>query len=153
MIRGNIPYDDGHLILSEQERQQVSEEFPEVMKYIRRYGGAYEMLNNDWRYCLYLDDAPPDFIRNNTFVRHRVGLVRNFRIGSTTASVRDRASTPHKFGDSRQPNSDYLLVPRVSSSSRLYIPLGYIDREHNSGKTQLMPFQMLLLSFSEFCPH
>lgn len=40
-----------------------------------------------------------------------------------------KASTPYLFGDIRQPENDYILIPRVSSHRRKYLPIGYISKE------------------------
>jgi hypothetical protein len=36
------------------------------------------------------------------------------------------AITPSLFGEIRQPDTDYLLVPKVSSERRHYIPFGFL---------------------------
>ena len=56
----------------------------------------------------------------------RLELVRNFRLKSKTASVRRDAETPALFTQIRQPTTNFLVVPRVSSERRRYIPIGFM---------------------------
>ena len=129
MIRGSIPYDGGNLLMSQEEYDEVITREPQIVKMIRRYGGAYEMLNNKWRYCLWLADASPADIKSSSFILERVKATKDFREAATTSSVHGKKHTPTLFGDLRQPNSDYLLFPRVSSERRDYMPIGYFTKD------------------------
>ena len=125
LIRGNIPYDDGNLLLSKEEKDDVLFKEPDIAAYIRRYGGAFELLNNKWRYCLWLIDVSPVVIRNSNFIKSRIERCRGFREVKNHKSL----STPSLFGDIRQPKSDYLLIPRISSHRRKYLPIGFVSQE------------------------
>ncbi len=127
LIRGSIPYDDGHLLLSKDEAMLTISEKPELSPYIKKYGGAAELINNSWRYCLWLKNAPPEILRRSAFLKNRIEQVYNFRINSKGQSVSSKAKTPSLFGDIRQPKGIYyLMIPRVSSERRKYIPIGFI---------------------------
>jgi hypothetical protein len=129
LIRGSIPYDDGHLLLLENEALEIKNKYPEISDYIRVYGGAYELINNKWRHCLWLKDASPELIRANPFLKQRIENVYTFRFNSKGQSVKSKASKPSLFGDIRQPTgSNYLLIPRHSSEKRKFIPIGYVDQ-------------------------
>ena len=130
LIRGSIPYDDGHLLLSDDEYQELKSSHPEAMKYVRRYGGSLEMIRDKWRYCLWLVNADPGEIKKSSFILSRIEKVRQFRINSKGQTVSGKANTPSLFGDMRQPVGDfYLLIPRHSSERRKYIPIGFIPQE------------------------
>ena len=129
MIRGSIPYDGGNLLLSAQEAQQIVDEYPQAADYIRRYGGAAEMLRGEWRYCLWLRGASPSLIRNTPPILARVAATKAFREAASTAAVRRKVDIPTEFGDIRQPSSDYLMFPRVSSERREYMPIGYFSAD------------------------
>jgi hypothetical protein len=129
LIRGSIPYDDGNLLISEIEAFEIKNQYPELANYVRIYGGAYELINNKWRYCLWLKDASPDLFRNISFIKQRIENVYTFRFNSKGQSVKSKASTPSLFGDIRQPiGLNYLLIPRHSSEKRKFIPIGYVDQ-------------------------
>jgi hypothetical protein len=129
LIRGSIPYDDGYLLLNEDEATKLLNEDSDIKPYIKKYGGSNELINNEWRYCLWLKDASPQLVRNNSFITDRIERVRQFRINGKGQSVRSKAGTPSLFGDIRQPSGEYyLLIPRHSSERRKYIPIGIIDQ-------------------------
>lgn len=129
LIRGSIPYDDGNLLLSEDEKIALLNAEPSLEKFIRKYGGAKEMLSNEWRYCFWLKDATPAEIVGNKVIRSRVEAVREFRANSKTGSVNSKKDIPALFGDIRQPNADYLLIPRHSSENRKFIPIAYTGKD------------------------
>ncbi|MFS4483377.1 DNA methyltransferase [Hyunsoonleella sp. 2307UL5-6] len=129
MIRGNIPYDDGNLLLSLDEKKNLLKNEPELKNYIKKYGGSYEMLNNKWRYCFWLLNVSPKIIRESPYLIERINRCKQFRENAKSKSVNSKSKTPYLFGDLRQPTSNYLLIPRVSSHKRNYLPIGYISKE------------------------
>tara|TARA_R110001592_G_scaffold85976_3_gene253792 strand:+ start:1604 stop:4321 length:2718 start_codon:yes stop_codon:yes gene_type:complete len=129
MIRGNIPYDDGNLLLSLNEKEELIKTNPELNNLIKRYGGSFEMLNEKWRYCFWLKDVNPSLIKKSSVLIDRINKCKSFRESTKSKSVNSKASTPYLFGDIRQPENDYLLIPRVSSHKRKYLPIGYISKE------------------------
>lgn len=129
MIRGSIPYDDGNLLLSLHEKEELIETNPELNNLIRRYGGSFEMLNEKWRYCFWLKNINPSLIKKSSILIERITKCKSFRESAKSKSVNSKANTPYLFGDIRQPENDYLLVPRVSSHKRNYLPIGYISKE------------------------
>lgn len=129
LIRGSIPYDDGNLLLSNEEQKEFIKIFPLLKNLIKRYGGSSELIYNDWRYCIWLKDISPDQYRNNPFIKERIEKVQKFRLNSKGQSVKSKANTPNLFGDIRQPTGkNYLLIPRHSSEKRKYIPIGFISQ-------------------------
>ncbi len=129
MIRGNIPYDDGNLLLNINERNKFNNQYPKLQNYIKKYGGAYEMLNNKWRYCFWLLDISPSLINNIPPLKDRIERCKEFRVNTKSRSVNSKSKTPSLFGDIRQPDSSYILIPRVSSHRREYLPLGYFSED------------------------
>jgi type I restriction-modification system DNA methylase subunit len=129
MIRGSIPYDNGYLLLSDLEAKEFKNNFPLLDEFVKIYGGATELINDKWRYCLWLKDISPEIIRNNYFLKERVEKVFTFRSNSKGQSVKSKAKTPSLFGDIRQPKGlNYLLIPRHSSERRKFIPIGYVNQ-------------------------
>lgn len=90
--------------------------------------GSREFINNKKRYCLWLVNASPKAIKQNKFIIDRLNKVSEFRKTSKTKSVREDASTPSLFTQIRQPDSNYLVVPAMSSGKRKYVPIGFIDK-------------------------
>lgn len=129
MLYGNKPTDGGFLFLTNDEYQDVQKREPEILKYIRRVYGASEFINNKPRFCIWLVGVSPAEIRKSKFIMERVESVRKFRLASTKAATRKSAEMPTLFQEVRHPNSDYIIVPRHSSETRKYIPLGFVSPE------------------------
>ena len=127
MIKGSQPTDDGNLLLTPEEKDALIAKNPLAEKYIRPFVGSREFINRIARYCLWLEDCPPDELRKMPLVYERVKNVREFRLKSKKAATRRDADKPTLFQEIRQPKTDYLLVPSVSSELRRYIPIGYMD--------------------------
>ena len=62
-------------------------------------------------------------------VLKRIENVKQFRLESKSDGTIKLAETPLKFHVENIPSSNYLLIPRVSSERRRYIPMGYISEE------------------------
>lgn len=128
MIKGSQPTDGGNLILSEDEKNDLSNKFPQISPYIHTYIGADEFINNKKRYCLWLVNANPMLLRQCPPILERIEKVRQMRLASPKAATQKWADYPTLFTENRQPISDYLLVPRVSSERRRYVPVGFIEQ-------------------------
>ncbi|MGA3281320.1 MAG: DNA methyltransferase [Smithella sp.] len=124
---GSMPRDGGHFIFTEQERNDFLKKEPNAKKWIRPYTGAQEFINGYIRYCLWLNDIKPDELSKLHEVIKRVELVKEFRLASKAAATRRFARTSSLFCQIAQPKTDYLLVPRVSSERRKYIPIGFVN--------------------------
>jgi hypothetical protein len=128
MIYGNKPADGGHLFFTPQEKEAFLAQEPQAAKFMRPVLGAQEFINGEERWCLWLKEALPSELKALPKVMERVTAVATFRAASVKAQTRIDAQTPALFAEDRQPDSDYLLVPSVSSSQRIYIPIGYVDK-------------------------
>ena len=125
---GNMPRDGGGFILSEEEKEELITKEPLSAKWIHLFLGAAEFINNKKRYCLWLQGASPAEIRQCPTVLQRVNEVREMRLASSAASTRQMAETPTLFAQITQPvGIPYILVPRVSSERRRYVPMGFVD--------------------------
>lgn len=125
---GSMPNDGGNLILSPEERAELIKDYPQSKQLIRRFIGAREYINNIERYCLWIEPESLNIIRKISPIIDRLEKVKNHRLNSKRKSTQELAYTSYAFGENRQPNSDYLIVPRVSSENRRYIPIGYLSR-------------------------
>jgi len=116
----------GNLILDAEARKKLLKESEQLKPFIRPFMGSEEFLNNTQRWCLWLVDAPPSVIRSSPSVLDRVEAVRKAREESNRPETKRLAKTPALFGEIRQPSTPYLLVPKVSSESRPYLPVGFV---------------------------
>ena len=122
---GNKPSDGGNLILTADERKALLRREPALAKFVYRYVGGNEFINNIERYCLWLVEAAPNELRNKELHRRLEG-VQTMRKASTAKPTREKAATPHLFFFISQPTTDYILIPMTSSENRLYIPIGFM---------------------------
>lgn len=126
---GNMPLDGGNLFLNESEKETLIAKYPQATKYIKRVFGSEEFLHNKTRYCLWLENAQPNELRQIPEILERIEAVRKFRLASIAPSTQKFASTPGLFRDRRLPKT-YVVVPKVSSEKRKYIPLGFFTDEY-----------------------
>lgn len=133
MSKGSQPTDGGNLILSQEEKDELVLKEPISEKWIHRFMMGSDYIRNDYRYCLWLVDANPAELRKCSIVMQRIEKVRDLRLMSPTASVRRDADTPMLFTQRRQPSVPYLVIPRVSSQARRYIPMGFLDPDIIAG--------------------
>ncbi|MCL1907958.1 MAG: hypothetical protein FWG12_01165, partial [Holophagaceae bacterium] len=124
MQKGSMPNDGGNLIIDDLAGFLKTE--PGAKPFIRLLLGSDEFINNKKRWCLWLDGVSPKEWRNLAEVKRRVECVRKIRSDSKRETTRKLADTPMLFGEIRQPETNYLAVPEVSSERRRYIPIGYL---------------------------
>ncbi|MDR2345985.1 MAG: N-6 DNA methylase [Planctomycetaceae bacterium] len=124
---GNQPIDGGFLTLTPEERMLAIKDEPEIERFIRRYVGSYEFINNVERYCLWLKDVNEDELKNFKFIVERLELVRNFRLSSPRAETRKLAAEPARFAFISHNDNDYIIIPGVSSERREYLPIGFMS--------------------------
>lgn len=128
LVQGNKPWDGGYLILSQEMRDFLLDKYPQCQNFIKLYIGSREFINGKRRYCLWLKDVPPNEYRNIPEIRERLEMVRRTRQNTKTIAVQKQAEIPMLFSQIRQPDTDYILIPETSSSSRKYIPIGFMDK-------------------------
>ena len=136
---GNMPLDGGHLILTVESKNELIAKEPQAKKYIKNLIGAKELLQGSSRWCLWLLEVTPSELRQMPEVLKRVEKVRQFRLASTAPSTREHAIRPAEFRDTANPES-YIVIPRVSSERREYVPMGFFGKNEIVGDTcQLVP--------------
>jgi type II restriction/modification system DNA methylase subunit YeeA len=127
---GNQPIDGGGLLLSEQEYTDFLKTYPESRYLIRQYMGAEEFINGGQRYCFWLKDVAPDEIKSCPVLLQKIKKVKEFRLSSRRLVTQNLAETPSLFAFvSHQENAHYILVPRVSSEKRMYLPVGFLKSD------------------------
>jgi hypothetical protein len=127
MNYGSMPIDNNFFTLSPKERDIFIKENADNDKVIRKYIGGNEFINNIERYCLWLVDAEPNLLSKSRLIKERIELVRQFRLDSERLATNKLASYPMLFGEIRQPKGSYLVLPKVSSQNRDYMPIGFVD--------------------------
>ncbi|MCX6578631.1 MAG: class I SAM-dependent DNA methyltransferase, partial [Candidatus Aminicenantes bacterium] len=134
MSFGNMPLDGGHLLFSDAAKNEFILKEPKAEKYILPLISAYEFLNGQKRWCLWLENADPGDLRSMPEVLNRVDLVKKFRLESRAPSTQKFAATPTLFRDRNRPDT-FIIVPRVSSENRRYIPMGFFYKDSIASDT------------------
>jgi hypothetical protein len=137
IVFGSMANDGGNFFLSDTEKEQLLSECPDAASWVRPFLGADEFINNIPRWCLWLKDCPPAALRKIPPLMDRVQRVKALRATSTRKATQDLANTPTLFGEIRQPETQYLLVPRHSSERREIIPVGFLQPEVIIGDANL----------------
>jgi len=135
MMFGNMPNDDGHFLLTDDEKKTLISAQPTVKEFIRPFLSAKEYLHGENRWCLWMKDVSPKMIRELDPVRERVSKVKKYREESKREATRKLAKYPYLFGEIRQPSSAYVLIPCHSSENRKYIPLSYYTPKYIVGNS------------------
>lgn len=129
MTKGSQATDGSNLILTTDEKESLIKKYPNTSSFIKRIIGAEDFINNKYRYCLWLKGVSPKEYAHISFITERLRNIADLRRKSPTKSVQKDAETPMLFTQIRQPETDYLVVPRISSYQRRYIPIGYMSKE------------------------
>ena len=137
IVFGSMPNDGGNFLFTDAEKKQFLKEEPSAEPYMKELISAREYLNGEKRYCLWLKDIEPSILKTLPKVLERVENVRKLRSESTRKNTQELANYPALFGEIRQPNSEYVVIPRVSSENRTYIPFSFFDKEKIVGDTCL----------------
>jgi type I restriction-modification system DNA methylase subunit len=140
MNYGSMPIDEGHLILSDEERNLAIFEEPFIDTVIKPYTGGDEFINNKKRWCLWLQNIEPLILKKSKFILQRIEKTKQFRLSSNRAATNKLADNPMLFGEIRQPKTSYIIVPKVSSENRKYIPIGILEPSIiTSGSALIIP--------------
>jgi hypothetical protein len=123
MNYGSMPIDNGHLILNEEELKELISENADNEILVRQYVGGQELLKGKKRWCLWLQGVSPSVFSKSKIVMNRLALTKVFRELSKRPQTIKMADYPYLFGEIRQPTSNMLVIPKVSSEKRRYIPL------------------------------
>ena len=138
---GNQPRDGGFFVIKEDEYHDIMEKEPELQKWLHLYIGADEFIKGKKRWCLWLKHASPKDIMNSKILSEKVEAVRQFRLSSKAKTTNGYAKVPQLFAQITQPDDvDFLIIPRVSSERRRYVPIGFVTADIiSSDAVQIVP--------------
>ena len=138
--KGSEATDFGFFVLTLEERKDFIANEKQTEKWIKPFIGGYELINNVERYCLWLQDIKSSDLKAMPKITERIKKVQAARLASDKKRTREWASMPALFTENRQPESDYLAIPKVSSERRSTIPMSFISKNCiASGSIQIIP--------------
>ncbi|MHB1021536.1 MAG: class I SAM-dependent DNA methyltransferase [Acidobacteriaceae bacterium] len=127
MVIGSKPIDGGNYIFAGAERAEFLKMEPRASNYLRPFVGAEEFINGGERWILCLDDASPQELRSMPHVVERIAAVKQMRLASKSAPTQVLGNFPTRFHVTVIPDRPFLVVPKVSSERREYVPIGWLE--------------------------
>ena len=125
---GNKPTDGGNFFLNSSERMELLTEYPEAQVFVKRFLGAQEFIKGQQRYCLWIEDSDRESAEKIPEISRRIRAVAKMRTESKAAETRPAANFPHRFRQIQSVAKKHsLVVARVSSEGRDYLPVGLED--------------------------
>lgn len=124
---GSMPNDSGYLLLDENGKRDLLNDYPESALFIKKFIGASEFLKGHTKYCLWIEEKQVDKAMSIEKIRDRINKVKSIRENSSREATKKLAAIPFGFAEVRHKNTDSIIIPRHSSQSREYIPLGFLD--------------------------
>lgn len=143
---GNKPIDDGNYLFTEEEKEEFLRQEPQAAAFFRPWIGSDEFINGYTRWCLWLGECPPTQLRKMPLALERVQAVKEFRLASKSAPTQKLAKTPTRFHVENMQKKRFVVIPRVSSEKRTYIPIGYTQpKTLVSDSCHVLPSRSLFL--------
>jgi hypothetical protein len=127
LVMGNKPADNGNLILTEKEANELILAYPNSKKFIKKFVNADDFINGNYRYCLWIEPKEEAEAKAIPIIKQRTEKLYKFRLESKAKSTRDYAANDYRFRQMSYKETDGIVVPSTSSERREYIPLAYID--------------------------
>lgn len=129
MVKGNMPYDNGNLLLTASEKDELLNTVPAAEMFIKRIVGSDEFINAIERYCIWISSEELPKAMAIKPIAERIAAVRKFRSAGKDDAAKKLAEKPHQFREFRSTAKQTLVVPSVSSENRRFIPIGFVGPE------------------------
>ena len=126
MSFGNKPVDGGHLLLSADEVTELGLTPKQQSRFIRRFYGSREFIHGLCRYCLWIEDQYLNEAMEIEAIKKRVEGVRSMRLASRDEGANQMASRSHQMREMNTSSQQAIVIPRVSSENRDYLPVGLL---------------------------
>lgn len=128
MILGNMAKDGGHLFLNAVEKKELLIKNPGSEKFVKKASGSYEYINGIEQWCLWVDDENLQAANKFSCIRKKFEAVQRERYRSKKRATKEYGKQPHRFVEIRHQEATSILVPRVSSERREYLPIGVLKK-------------------------
>lgn len=126
---GNKAVDGGNLILSADQVDEIGFSAEHRKKFVRKFFGSAEFIKGQQRFCLWIEDKNLSEAREYKDVAVRIDRVREMRESSRDIGARAMSSRPHQFREMFAAKKSLIVVPRVSSEDRPYLPVGLLEAD------------------------
>lgn len=129
MVFGSMARDGGGLILSADEYAEMSDSSREAQLFLKKFVGTEELLSGESRYCLWIEDHQRSEAESIPAIADRINAVQAFRSLSKAGSTAAYADRAHRFVQISHQGLPALVVPKLSTERRQYLPVGSVDSE------------------------
>ena len=124
---GNKPIDGGNYLFTKEEMDEFTKLEPKSAQYFKPWYGSEEFIHQKPRYCLWLGDCSPAELRSMPHCMKRIEAVREMRLASSSVGTQKLADRPTRFHVENMPDTNYIIIPKVSSEKRRYVPMGFMS--------------------------
>jgi hypothetical protein len=128
MEYGNMPLDGGYLLLNELEKNDLIRDYPNSSKYVKQIMGSREFINKIPRWCIWLHDENPLDYNQISPIKERIVKVKESRINGGIIA-QNYIKIPYRFYSVNRATNSQIIIPRVSSAKRIYVPIGFLDSD------------------------
>ncbi len=126
---GNKPIDGGNYLFEKEKMEDFIKQEPNSAKYFKPWYGSEEFIHQKPRYCLWLGNCTPAELLKMPHCLSRVEAVRELRLASKSEGTRKLADRPTHFHVENMPKGNYIIIPKVSSEKRRYVPMGFMSQD------------------------
>lgn len=145
---GNKAVDGGFLTMNINELSQLNLNTNQIKRFIRKFYGSAEYIKGSQRYCLWIEDESLEEATSIESIRLRIDGVRKMRLSSRDKGANEMASRPHQFREMNSAKVNVIVVPRVSSEDRPYLPVGILSNDSIIGDRNFALYDGPLWSIS-----
>ena len=125
MTYGSMPNDNGELILSEFEANELKTKYPNSSVLIKSFLGANELMNGIKNCCLWIEPNNLKLANEILPIRKRIENVKKYRSESKREATNKLSSFAYRFGEVRHQNTDSIVIPQTGSERREYLPIDF----------------------------
>lgn len=125
---GNHPYYGSALVFSTTEANQMIAEAPRSRYFIRPFYGSKEFITASPRACLWIEEKNIETAMKIPQIASRLKAVSAARRAAKKDQTAQKlADTPYKFREQLTASKYAMIVPRVSSENRPFLPVGLLE--------------------------
>lgn len=130
MVSGSMARDDGNLFLTKKEMETIVKDYSEAADIIRSVYGTSEFVSGKERFCIWIDNEKKlELARTIPAIKERINAVKAFRESSSAKTTQGYASIPHMFAQRAHIDATHIIIPKVSTDRREYMPLGFMPED------------------------
>ncbi len=127
---GNHPYYGTALVFSSDEARRMIDDDPSIAPFIRPFFGSKEFISSAPRACFWIKQEDAMRAQRIPVIASRTATVASARRKAKKDKAAQKlAETPYRFRDQLIAQRHVVIVPRVSSENRPYLPVGLLGPE------------------------